>query len=263
MDRTANSRRASVAEVLAGATVDIGPREADWIAEEAADDEAAIAMARRRAAGEPLQYILGSAHFRELRLVVRPDVLIPRPETEVLVERALSHLPKGGIAVDIGTGCGAIGLSIAYERPDATVLATDVSEPAVACARQNAEIIGADVEFHVGDLFAALPAALRGTLDLVVSNPPYVADSDRDFLSPGIVEHEPHVALFAGVDGLDVTRRLVADARGWLKPGGWLVFEISEFSGDRVKDLLTSWGYGNVAIHPDLGGRDRMAEGLR
>ncbi|MDQ3963764.1 MAG: peptide chain release factor N(5)-glutamine methyltransferase [Actinomycetota bacterium] len=262
-DRTANSRRARVAEILAGATVDIGPREADWIVEEAADDEAALAMARRRAAGEPLQYILGSAHFRDLRLVVQPDVLIPRPETEVLVERALAHLPQNGIAADIGTGCGAIGLSIAHERPDATVLATDLSEPAVACARQNAAIIGVDVEFYIGDLFAALPHGWRGTLDLVVSNPPYVADSDRAFLSPDIVQHEPHVALFAGVDGLDVTRRLVADARGWLKPGGWLVFEISEFSGDRVKELLTSWGYADVDVHPDLGGRDRMAEGRR
>lgn len=220
-------------------------------------------MAERRATGEPLQYILGSAHFRDLRLVVQPDVLIPRPETEILVERALSRLPQGGMVVDIGTGCGAIGLSIAHERPDATVLATDVSEPAVACARQNAEIVGVDVEFHTGDLFAALPDALRGTLDLVVSNPPYVADSDRAFLSPDIVEHEPHVALFAGADGLDVTRRLVADARGWLKPGGWLLFEIAESSGNRVKELLGGWGYAEVAIHPDLGGRDRMAEGKR
>ncbi len=243
--------------------MEIGPREAQWIVEEAADEAAAIAMAGRRAAGEPLQYILGSAHFRDLRLVVQPDVLIPRPETEILVERALARLPRGGVVVDIGTGCGAIGLSLAHERPDATVFATDVSQPAVACARRNAEIIGVDVEFHIGDLFAALPDALRGTLDLVVSNPPYVADSDREFLSPEIVEHEPHVALFAGADGLDVTRRLVADARGWVKPGGWLVFEISEFSGDRVTELLTSWGYADVAIHPDLGGRDRMAEGRR
>lgn len=261
MGRTTNSLRARIAETLSGATVDIGPREADWIAEEAADVDAALAMAHRRAAGEPLQYILGTAHFRELRLVVQPDVLIPRPETEVLVERALARLPEGGTVVDIGTGCGAIGLAISYERPDATVLATDVSEPALACARHNAEIIGVDVEFHAGDLFAAIPSDLRGRLDLVVSNPPYVADSDRHFLSPEIVEHEPHVALFAGADGLDVTRRLVADARGWLKPGGWVVFEISEFSGPQVKELLTSWGYADVAIHPDLGGRDRMAEG--
>ena len=220
-------------------------------------------MAERRAAGEPLQYILGSAHFRDLRLVIQPDVLIPRPETEVLVERALNRVPPDGLVVDIGTGCGAIGLSIAHERPDVKVLATDLSEPAVACARRNAEIIGVDVEFHVGDLFAPVPDELRGTFDLVVANPPYVADSDREFLSPEIVEHEPHVALFAGADGLDITRRLIADARGWLKDGGWLVFEISEFSGDRVKELLTGWGYAEVAIHPDLGGRDRMAEGRR
>lgn len=263
MGRTTDPLTARVAEVLAGATVDIGPREATWIAEEAADEKAALAMAQRRAAGEPLQYILGTAHFRELRLVVQPDVLIPRPETEVLVERALARLPADGLVVDIGTGCGAIGLAIAYERPDATVLATDVSEPALGCARLNAEIIGVDVEFRAGDLFAAVPDDLRGRFDLVVANPPYVADSDREFLSPEIVEHEPHVALFAGVDGLDVTRRLVADARGWLKSGGWLVFEISEFSGERVKELLTSWGYSDVAVHPDLGGRDRMVEGRK
>lgn len=220
-------------------------------------------MAERRAAGEPLQYILGSAHFRGLRLVVQPDVLIPRPETELLVERALTRLPKDGVVVDIGTGCGAIALSIAYERPDVKVLATEVSEPALACARLNAGIIGLDVDFHMGDLFAALPDELRGKLDLVVANPPYVADSDRHLLTPDIIEHEPHVALFAGADGLDVTRRLVADARGWLKPGGWLVFEISEFSGPPVRELLTSWGYADAAIHPDLGGRDRMAEGRR
>lgn len=214
MGRTVNSLVERLEDILRNARVDISPREARWIAEEAGDDDAAVAMAKRRAAGEPLQYILGSAHFRKLRLVVQPDVLIPRPETEMLVEEALAHLPESGVVVDIGTGCGAIGLSIAYERPDVTVLATDLSEPAVACARRNAEIIGVDVNFYSGDLFAPLPDELRGRLDMVVANPPYVADSDRHLLSPDVVEHEPHVALFAGPDGLDVTRRLVADSRG-------------------------------------------------
>lgn len=224
---------------------------------------AAARLAERRAAGEPLQYVTGIAGFRELTLKVGPGVLIPRPETELLCERAMAHLARGGRVVDIGTGSGAIALAIAHERADARVWGTDDSAIALSWARLNAGRLGLDVTFVETDLFADLPRVLRGELDLVVSNPPYVAPGERALLPVEVAEHEPPEALFAGVTGLEVIARLVEEACAWLRPQGWLFFEIGETQGLAASDLLDGHGYVEIAIEPDLVGRDRIARGRR
>lgn len=247
-------------EVLDGAIVDVGPREAKWLIEAAGDPDQALEMAHRRAAGEPLQYITGEAYFRRLKLAVGTGVLIPRPETELVAERAMARLLQGGTLVDIGTGSGAIALSVKDERPDATVYATENSPDALAWARRNVAGLGLDVALVEGDLFDGLSDDLRGRLDVVVANLPYVATGDAKSLPADVAEHEPHDALFAGPDGLSALRRIADDARTWLKPGGWLVLEIGETHGEMVRDLLEAETYEDVTIGVDLARWPRIAE---
>jgi release factor glutamine methyltransferase len=239
----------SRAEILSGAPIDSKAR------------EQADALLARRAAGEPLQYVTGVAGFRRLELAVGPGALIPRPETELVAGRALERLPKGGTLVDVGTGSGAIALAAADERPDAKVIATEVSPAALGWARRNRDALGLDLELIPCDLLSGLPARLEGQIDVVVSNPPYVADTERDLLPAEVVEHEPEFALFAGRDGLAVISRVAAGAHRWLRPGAWLVLEIGETQGKRVSSLLDELGYIDVSIEADLAGRDRIAEG--
>lgn len=230
-----------------------------------ADDQHAAsfeAMVERRAAGEPLQYVLGSWGFRTLDLMVDRRVLIPRPETEVVAGLAIDALaarPGSPRAVDLGTGSGAIALSLAAERwPHVEVWATDASPDALAVARANLSGLGrraSVVRVVEGDWFAALPDELQGSFDVVVSNPPYVGSSDD--LPAEVADWEPRSALLAGVDGLDDLRRIVADAPTWLAPGGTLVVEIGESQGDAVTGLARAAGFRDVAVHPDLAGRDR------
>jgi release factor glutamine methyltransferase len=223
----------------------------------------AEALARRRAAGEPLQYVTGVAGFRYLELGVGPGVFIPRPETELVAERAMERLPSGGVAVDLGTGSGAIALAIATERPDSRVFATEASPDALAYARANRARVGADVTLAAGDLFDALPASLRERVDVVVSNPPYVPVAESSLLPRDVVDHEPHVALFADGGGLDIVRRIAAGARAWLRPGGWVVLEIGDRQGDAVTELLRALDYSDVAVSRDLTDRERIAEARR
>lgn len=232
------------------------------------------AMVARYRAGEPLAYVLGRWSFRRLDLYVDRRVLIPRPETElvaeVAIERATARLGAHDgplVAADLGTGSGAIGLSLAAELPlgRAEVWLTDASEPALDVARANLAGLGrrgAGVRLVVGSWFAALPAGLRGLLDLVVSNPPYVAEGDPQ-IAPGVVEWEPTGALFAGSDGLDAVRAIVADAPAWLRPGGWLVLEIGHRQGDAVQALAKAAGLTDVEVRRDLAGRDRIAVARR
>ena len=228
------------------------------------------AMLARVHAGEPLQYVLGRWGFRHLDLMVDRRVLIPRPETETVVEVALRlvrQMPSPIVCADIGTGSGAIGLSLATELPveNVTVWMTDSSADALDVARANAAGIGraaANVRLAEGDWFEALPDELGGQLALVVSNPPYVADDDPE-LEPIVRQWEPGSALFGGVDGLDAIRILVDGARQWLRPGGWLVMEIGSRHGDPVADLLHAAGYEDVEIDKDLSGHDRVAVGRR
>ena len=222
-----------------------------------AEVESALAMARRRADGEPLQYVTGIAGFRYLELAVGPGVLIPRPETEVVTEVALARLPRGGTLVDVGTGSGAIALAVATERADARVFATERSEEAFAWAVKNRDALGAPVEVLCCDLFDGIPAELRGKVDVVVANAPYVATGSD--LPPEVVQYEPPEALFAGGDGLDVIRRLVDEASVWLRPDrGWLVLEVADDQADAVSRLLDGSGYTQVTIDQDLTGRDRI-----
>jgi release factor glutamine methyltransferase len=227
------------------------------------------AMVARRRAGEPLPYVLGSWGFRLLDLFVDRRVLIPRPETEVVVEVALERLAgreRPLVVADLATGSGAIALSLARELPltGVEVWATDISTDALDVARANLAGLGREavnVRLAQGDWFEALPPSLCGRFDLIVANPPYVAEGDE--LGPGVREWEPPEALFAGADGLDAVRVLVAGAATWLRPGGHLVVEIGAGQGEAAVALAPGAGLVGVAVRPDLAGRPRVLVGRR
>jgi release factor glutamine methyltransferase len=232
-------------------------------ADDTLDAEAAIGfhtLLLRRARGEPFAYITGRREFWSLDLVVTPDVLIPRPETELLVERALQRIPqnvKVEIA-DLGTGSGAIALAIARERPHACILATDFSAAALAVARTNAERLRiGNVAFAVGDWYGAL-AGKR--FDVIVSNPPYVAAEDPH-LAQGDLRFEPAAALASGRDGLDAIRAIAAGGQGHLQPGGWLLLEHGLDQGPAVRRLLDEIGFVEVFTDRDLEQRERVSGG--
>lgn len=217
-------------------------------------------MVERRHAGEPLQYVLGRWGFRRLDLLVDRRVLIPRPETELVVEHALAEVDRlhASTAVDLGTGSGAIALSLAVERPGLAVWATDSSPAALEVATANLAgtgRAGRAVRIVDGDWYGALPDELLGAVDLIVSNPPYVADDDP--LPDEVAAWEPRSALLAGPEGLDAIRAIVAGAGRWLRPGGALVVEIGERQGPAVVALVEAAGYDGT-VHPDLAGRDRI-----
>ena len=224
-------------------------------------------MLERRMHGEPLQYVVGSWGFRYLDLLVDARVLIPRPETESVVEFALSELDalraaspnRSLLAVDLGTGSGAIGLSLAFERERLEVWLTDASSDALAVARSNLAGMGrAGTRVFIAEAaewFAALPGDLRGSIDLIVSNPPYVADGDE---LPAVVrDWEPASALFAGADGLDDLRQIVAEAPEWLSPIGSLVVELAPTQAREFAALARRSGFDGGEIRQDLAGRDR------
>jgi release factor glutamine methyltransferase len=238
--------------------------EADWLLEEAVDEESLRAMVARRVAGEPLQYVIGWAPFGPLRLAVGPGVFVPRPETEGLADRAATRLRSGSeprVAVDVCTGSGAIACFLAAEVPGARVLATELDPGALAWARGNADRYG--VELLAGDLDEPLPAVLAGRVDVLCANVPYVPSGAIATLPTDVRDHEPRLALDGGPDGLDVLRRLVARAGHWLAPGGGLLCEIGEDQAETGVALLTAAGLVEVAVHPDLVGRDRILEGTR
>jgi release factor glutamine methyltransferase len=246
-----------VLELPAGAAV---ARRAAPLPPEAA--HALEGMVARRVAGEPLQYVIGWAPFGSLRIQVGPGVFVPRPETELVAYRAASHLRAAGApatAVDLCTGSGAIACFLAEAVPDARVLATEVDERALVWARRNLKRRA--VELLEGDLDEPLPDELRSRVDVLVANVPYVPSGAIPLLPRDVREHEPMVALDGGPDGLDVLRRLAGRAGRWLAPGGWLVCEIGDDQGEATTALLERAGLVDVAIHPDLTGRNRMAEG--
>jgi release factor glutamine methyltransferase len=212
----------------------------------------------QRCHGVPLQYLTGEQQFLDLVLGVAPGVFVPRPETEVLVERALEVLDEADapVVVDIGTGTGAVALAMKRRRPDAVVYSTEVSSDAVAVARANASRHALDVQVLEGDLFAPLPPKLGGRVDIVVSNPPYVTEEEYEDL-PEEVKAEPYEAL---VGGVDVLRRLVEGSPIWLSRGGWLVVEIGAAQGEEVAGLLGD-RFEAVEVLSDLAGRDRVARG--
>jgi release factor glutamine methyltransferase len=217
--------------------------------------DAAHAVIARRAAGEPVAYITGQREFYGLMLQVSPAVLIPRPETEWLVEFAATHAPTGGQVADIGCGSGAIAVALAHKRPDLHVFATDISLEALEVARANAHQHGVDarVHFACGDLYAPLEAA---QFDVIVSNPPYIAADDAH-LRQGDLRFEPQTALTDCADGLQLLRRLAHGASARLNPGGWLALEHGFDQGQAVATLLTQAGLENVATHTDLSAQPR------
>jgi release factor glutamine methyltransferase len=214
---------------------------------------------RRRSAGrEPVAYITGRRGFRHIELAVDARVLVPRPETELLVEVGVELLARGARVVDVGTGSGAIALALRDERPDLEVTGTDVSAGALAVARDNAARLGlaGDVAFVEGDLLAGL-----GEVDAVLSNPPYVAEGERVALAPEILRHEPAGALFAGADGLDVIRRLVPAA---VAAGARLAaIEVGEGQAAAVRALMVEAGFATVQVRRDLAGIERVVAGSR
>ncbi len=211
-------------------------------------------LVRRRAEGEPTAYLTGVREFYGRRFEVTPAVLIPRPETELVVEAALAALPEGGRALDLCTGSGAIGITLALERPGAQVVATDLSPEAVAVATRNAASLGARLELRAGDLWDAVPAGAR--FDLVVSNPPYVPSGELPGLSRE-VRREPCIALDGGADGLSLLRRIVAGAPERLAAGGACVLEMHESHVKQLPRLCLEAGFQRAEARRDLAGLPR------
>ena len=275
-------RQTEAALVAAG--VDEARRTAEWLVEEAtgarrsrlhafpetpvaaADADRLAALTARRALGEPVQYVVGHADFFGLRLAVGPGVLIPRPETEGLVEHALASIrgvPSPRV-LDAGTGSGAIALAIKAQRPDADVHALDVSPDALGWARRNGAALGLAVTFHEGDLLGpALPSPLPEDLDLLVSNPPYVLDAERPGLAREVAAHEPALALFCGDDPALFYRALARHGTKHLRPGGAVWLEGHADHAGAVAEAFAAPAYAGVRVHRDLAGLDRYVEARR
>ncbi|HEY8056214.1 MAG TPA: peptide chain release factor N(5)-glutamine methyltransferase [Terriglobales bacterium] len=218
-------------------------------------------LVRRRAEGTPLQYLSGMQEFYGRPFAVSPAVLIPRPETELVIAAALELVPGDAPAriADIGTGSGCLAVTLALERPRAVVVATDISPAALALARRNADALGARVEFLESDLLAAAP----GPFDLVVSNPPYIPDSEWATLQREVRDHEPRLALLAGPTGAEVYARLIPQAHSALRPGGGLVLELGYNSAPAVRALLTRGDWSSVATRRDAQGWERVLTARR
>lgn len=214
-------------------------------------------LVARRKDGEPMAYLLGEREFHALTLHVTPDVLIPRPETELLVDFALETLPARGSVLDLGTGSGAIALAICRQHPGVHVVAVDRSAAALEVARANASRLGLEVEFLEGHWFEPLEGR---RFDLIVSNPPYVAEGDRH-LGEGDVRFEPRMALVSGADGLDAIRAIAASAVKYLNAGGWVAIEHGRGQDAAVRELLRAAGLGSVSSRPDLAGIARVSSG--
>lgn len=262
--RQARTRVASEDADLLLAHVLQRPR--SWLfahADDAVPEAAAQAFAaalERRVRGEPVAYLTGRRGFWHFDLAVSPATLVPRPETERLVELALERLPEGSRAAvaDLGTGTGAIALALAHERPALQVVATDLSQEALAVARQNASALGlARVSFRQGDWFGPLQGE---RFALIASNPPYIALGDPH-LDAGDLRFEPPGALSSGPDGLDAIRVIARDAPAHLLPGGWLLVEHGWDQGPAVRELFVQAGLGEVHTQLDLEGRDRVTLG--
>lgn len=223
-------------------------------------------VVKRRAAGEPLQQILGETEFYSRVFKVAPGVFIPRPETEHLVEAAVALLAPPGqslvapVAVEIGCGTGIIGISLAAELPRLTVHATDLNPDAVSLAQRNAHLLGVEARIHLhqGNKFDPLPESLQGTVDLLVSNPPYIRSEDIDGLPEDVKGHDPHTALDGGTDGLDFYHALAAKMKLWLRPGGHIAVEIGDDQGAEVSAIFEASGGAEVNVLQDYTDRDRV-----
>lgn len=249
------------ARLLLAETCGMSPVDAAFAERSATEAEVAAfrEFLRRRAGREPAQYILGKAYFYDLELEVSPAVLIPRPETELLVDRMIETLPQGGRLLDLGTGSGAIALAVARHRPDARVTGIDISADALEIAKRNARKVGAkNVEFVLSDLFSSLDGE---RFDAVAANLPYVPEEDRPLLAPEVALREPATALFARDGGLAVINRALAALPEHVSPGGRAIFELDPRQAAVVSEKLAALGFSS-AIRCDLTGRERFVEGV-
>ncbi|MFI7098827.1 putative protein N(5)-glutamine methyltransferase [Streptomyces sp. NPDC050161] len=236
----APSPRPAVVARLRAAGCVFAEDEAELLLSTARTPTELAAMVRRRADGLPLEHVLGWAEFCGLRMTVGPGVFVPRRRSELLVRQAAALAAPGAVAVDLCCGSGALGAALAARVPGVALHAADIDPAAVRCARANVAAAGGLV--HEGDLFAALPAALRGRIDVLLANVPYVPSEEVGLLPSEAREHEPLVALDGGTDGLDVLRRVTAAAAAWLAPGGSLLVETSERQADRAAALFADGG---------------------
>jgi len=251
--------RLLLAHALGIEPVDVILRETDSIDIGALTDfEQAV---QRRLRGEPVSRIRGWREFYGRRFTVTPDVLDPRPETELLVEQGLNRLPKGGRVLDLGTGSGCILLSVLAESQDAAGTGLDISRPALAVARRNAEALG--VSSRVTFIEAGWSGVCGGPFDLVMSNPPYIPEADIAGLAMDVRGYDPHLALTPGGDGLDPHRAILKGMPGWLKPGGCIGFEFGIEQAAAVTMLMRQAGLLDIKIHHDLAGIARAAFGRR
>lgn len=225
---------------------------------EVSDVELYRYLLMRRAEREPLQYLTEEAPFYGEVFYVNPHVLIPRQDTEVLVEEAEKRIRTGMVILDLCTGSGCVLLSLA-RRNSITAIGSDVSTAALAVAEQNRKRLGVRASWIESNLFERI----GGTFDMIISNPPYIAASEIPKLEPEVRDHEPYAALEGGFDGLQIVRTIIEEAGAYLRPSGWLLLEIGYDQGEKVRELLTENEYDNVSIVPDLEGRDRVAIGKR
>ncbi|MER7721361.1 putative protein N(5)-glutamine methyltransferase [Streptomyces flaveolus] len=232
--------RDSVVAALRAAGCVFAEDEAELILDAARTPGELAALVDRRVTGLPLELVLGWAEFHGLRIAVAPGVFVPRRRTEFLVDQALAHAPDAGVVVDLCCGSGAVGAALAAALGRPEVHAADVDPAAVRCARGNLAAAGGRV--HTGDLFDALPGALRGRIDILAANVPYVPTGEVALLPAEARDHEPLVALDGGTDGLDVLRRVAAGASGWLAPGGCVLVETSERQAPAAVDAFTRGG---------------------
>lgn len=270
---TADLRR-RIAARLAAAGVPSPDVDARWLVDHVttngiADARALEPLVVRRVAREPLQRILGTSAFRHVEVVVAPGVFVPRPETEVVAGAAIDAVHRARLrtptptCVDLCTGSGVIALAVATEAAPVRVVATDRDAAAVAATTANAADAGVRVEVHVGDLFRPLPDDLRGDVDVLVSNPPYLPAADVDSWEPEVRDHDPRAALVGGVDGHEVVDRILDAAGTWLAPGGRVIVEIDDRRGDDAVRRARAAGLDDVRLLPDLTGRDRAVVATR
>lgn len=245
MDRAPSA--AALAATLRAAGCVFAEEEAELLLHEAGSSDALAAMVARRVAGEPLELVVGWAEVAGVRVAVAPGVFVPRQRSAVIVAAAVPHLAAGDIVVDLCCGTGALGLALATAVPGLEVHAADVDPAAVACARRN---LPPD-RVHEGDLYAALPARLRGRVAALVANAPYVPTDAIALMPPEARHHEHRVALDGGVDGLVVQRRVAADAAAWLRPEGRLLVETSRAQASATSALLAAAGLDVEVVHDD------------
>jgi release factor glutamine methyltransferase len=244
--------RAAVTAALRAAGCVFAEEEADLLLTAAGTPDGLTALLDRRVAGEPLELVLGWAEFHGLRVVVEPGVFVPRRRTEFLVDRALALAPDVSVVVDLCCGSGAVGAALAAALGSVELHSADIDPAAVRCARRNVAAAGGRV--HLGDLYEALPGELRGRVGILAANVPYVPSGEVGLLPAEAREHEPLIALDGGGDGLDVLRRVAAEAPGWLAPDGCLLVETSERQSAQALAVLTAAGLdAALTVSEDLG----------